>query len=514
MAWGAALESGGAAVARLPASTAEIVRAARAMVLIFDDSRLRARLAAFSGAVADAGDGRKIGHILTTGKTPAADWQRSCYSSSSMIRTPKMGLVLATIIATLLTSGHASEPAPVAPTNETAAIARQRDQLQLENSLSDEKLRQELASTQAELARMKSENELMRVRSERELTARRLVIDESNVEMESIASRAALETARKQAESQAQLIELRTAKDRAELEAALATAEFTKKVSVFKAAELGWTAKTTELRAKLAQREKEEETEAYAEQQPVYLKDPLTAGGELVLSDRRIPLNGLITMATADAICARIDYFNNKHKEWPIFIVIDDSPGGSVMAGYKILRSMQSSTAPVYVVVKSFAASMAAAIATLAPRSFAYPNAIILHHQISSGMMGNLTEQREGLKTLEQWWQRLAAPIAAKMGVTTEEFVKQMYAQTTTGDWKEFADEAVKLKWIDTVVGRCQETAWRKNPDAASDDTATAKVEASVNRVDAKGRPYMVLPRVNPVDCYYLHNPDSYYRVE
>ena len=183
--------------------------------------------------------------------------------------------------------------------------------------------------------------------------------------------------------------------------------------SAFKTAELDWTSKTTELRAKLAQREKEEESNGYADQQPVYLKDPLNAKGELILSDRRIPLNGLITMATADDICARIDYYNNKNTEWPIFLVIDDSPGGSVMAGYKILKSMESSTAPVYVVVKSFAASMAAAITTLAPRSYAYPNAVILHHQISNGMMGNLTEQREGLKTLEQWWQRLAAPIAA-----------------------------------------------------------------------------------------------------
>ena len=48
-----------------------------------------------------------------------------------------------------------------------------------------------------------------------------------------------------------------------------------------------------------------------------------------------------------------------------IFIVIDTSPRGSVMAGYRILKAMESSDAPVHVVVKSFAASMAAAITTL-----------------------------------------------------------------------------------------------------------------------------------------------------
>ena len=432
-----------------------------------------------------------------------------------MIRTPNMALNVALILATLITSGHSeTAPTPVPPAaKEMAELLRQRDQLQLENSLADEKLRRELASNQAELARLKNESDLVRARAERELAERRIAIDAAKIEMDTLASRQALESARKQAESQAQLIELRAARDRAELEAELATAEFTKRASTFKAQELEWNTRTQELRAKLALREKEEESNSYADEKPAYLKDPLTAKNELILSDRRIPLNGLITMATADDVCARIDYFNNKNKEFPIFIVIDDSPGGSVMAGYKILKSMESSTAPVYVVVKSFAASMAAAIATLAPRSFAYPNAVILHHQISNGMMGNLTEQREGLKTLEQWWQRLAAPIAAKMGISTDEFVKQMYAHTATGDWKEFADEAVKLKWVDTVVGRCHETAWRTNPDADS-GSAVAKAEATAPKVDAKGRAYQVIPRVNPVDCYYLHNPDSYYRME
>jgi ATP-dependent Clp protease protease subunit len=416
--------------------------------------------------------------------------------------------------------------APV-PATDPTEMQRQRDQLVLENQISDEALRRELAAAAAESARLKSENELQRARLDRELMLKRAEIEKARVEMEDLSARLALETARKQAETQAELADLRAARDRADLEANVALAEFNKRNNIFKTQEVTWTAKLAELRAKVAQREKETEAEAYAEQRPVYLKDPLTQEGELILSDRRIPLNGLITMSTADFVSARIDYFNNKTKEFPIFIVIDDSPGGSVMAGYKILKSMQSSSAPVYVVVKSFAASMAAAICTLAPRSFAYPNAIILHHQISTGMMGNLTVQREGLKTLEQWWQRLAAPIAAKMGITMDDFIKQMYAHTTTGDWKEFADEAVKLKWVDTVIGRCHETAWVKNPDAevsaptqvatsaaASAASAARLVSAMTERADDKGHPYMMLPRLNPVDCYYLYNPDNYFRSE
>jgi len=435
-----------------------------------------------------------------------------------------MALVVATIFATLVTSGHSEPPAPAAPitttpADETVALVRERDRLLLENSLRDEKLRQELATAQAELARLKSESDLLKAKADRILAEKKIEIDAAKIEMEELSSSAALENARKAAAQQTQLIELKAQRDRAELEAELATAELTKRQSAFKTTEIEWNMKTSELRAKLAQRDKEEEADSYADERPVYLKNPVTAAGELVLTDRRIALNGLITAATADFVCSRIDYFNNKNKDWPIFIVIDDSPGGSVMAGNKILESMSSSTAPVYVVVKSFAASMAATIATLAPRSYAYPNAVILHHQISNGMMGNLTEQREGLKNLEQWWKRMATPIAAKMGITPDDFVKQMYAHTATGDWQEFADDAVKLKWIDVVVGRCRETAWRKNPDSSTasngQQVATADhAAASTEKVDAKGHPYMVLPHLNPVDCYYLHNPDGYYRTE
>jgi ATP-dependent Clp protease protease subunit len=414
--------------------------------------------------------------------------------------------------------------APV-PAPDATEMQRHRDQLLLENQIADEALRRDLAGAAAESARLKSDAELQRARLDRDLMLKRAEIEKARVEMEDLSARLALETARKQAETQAELAELRAVKERADLEANVALAEYNKRNNAFKAEEVTWNAKLAELRAKVAQREKETEANSYAEQRPIYLKDPLTADGELILSDRRIALNGLITMATADFVSARIDYFNNKTKEFPIFIVIDDSPGGSVMAGYKILKSMQSSSAPVYVVVKSFAASMAAAICTLAPRSFAYPNAIILHHQISNGMMGNLTVQREGLKMLEQWWQRLAAPIAAKMGISVDDFIKQMYAHTTTGDWKEFADEAVKLKWVDTVIGRCHETAWVKNPDADQNPAAqvatsavavpaTKMVSAMTERADEKGHLFMKLPRLNPVDCYYLYNPDNYFRGE
>jgi ATP-dependent Clp protease protease subunit len=268
--------------------------------------------------------------------------------------------------------------------------------------------------------------------------------------------------------------------------------------------------------------QKELEARTYAVgKAPAYPKEPLQ-GKKLVLSDRTIALNGVITSKTADSTADRIAYFNNRDAEAPIFIVIDDSPGGSVMAGYKILKAMHGSKAPVYVVVKSFAASMAACLTTQAKKSFAYPNAIIMHHQLSVGVMGNLTQHRENVKDLEEWWRRLADPVAQKMGITRDEFIKRMYEKTSTGDWSEFADDAQKLKWVDVIVEEIEETALLRHPDTLPAPAPTVPMRLlpgppltqAQEALDERGKPVVFLPRLNPMDAYWLYNPDSYYRMQ
>jgi ATP-dependent Clp protease protease subunit len=189
------------------------------------------------------------------------------------------------------------------------------------------------------------------------------------------------------------------------------------------------------------------------------------------------------------------------------------------MAGYRILKSMEASDAPVHVVVKSFAASMAAAITTLANESYAYPNAVILHHQISSRVFGqlNLTQQREFHEESQRWWKRFGTPIADKMGISTDELIKRMYARSSSGDWTEFAEEAQKLKWVNHIVQGIEETSFTRNPDAAA---SAPKPQPSVQpgtalteQVDAEGKPYVWLPRLEPKDVYFLFNPDGYYRM-
>ncbi len=367
-------------------------------------------------------------------------------------------------------------------------VKTEADKLTAENNLAAERLKAETNALREEITKMKIEKELLTERMALAAAKRQAAQEDENAKAEAESAQISREAGIARARAELLTNELKSVQS----ESGIALAK---------------------LQSQIASYEMEGKRKAYADAKPVYLENPLRDDGTLVISDRRIALNGLITMATADHITDRIDFYNNLDRKLPIFLVIDESPGGSVMAGYRIQKAMESSDAPVHVVVKSFAASMAAGITTLAKQSYAYPNAIILHHQISSLMMGqlNLTEQAEVVKESQRWWSRFGTPIAQKMGVGTDEFIKQMYAHNSSGDWSEFGEDAFKLKWVDHIVSGIEETSFTKNPDAGP--VAVPSPNAVKEEVDANGKPFSYLPRLTPKDVYFLYNPDNYYRM-
>jgi len=407
----------------------------------------------------------------------------------------KYKLITTLCLASLSGSTFAQNAAaPTAPASEPAAKAEETEQSKLaaENALQAEKLKKDLAEIRARVSKLKLEKEALT----EELALAQLKKQQATQEAD--------------AKYKAQQKQLSQAAEISKQKAAQITSD----LKILQA-EVGL--KTTKLEGEIAAMEAEKKRDGYANAKPVYLENPLKEDGTLVISDRRIAFNGPVTMRTADHITTRINYYNNKDSKQPIFIVIDASPGGSVMAGYRILKAMEGSNAPVYVVVKSFAASMAATICTLAEKSYAYPNSVILHHQISSTIMFanlNLTEQKEFYEESQRWWARLAGPIAKKMGISTEDFIKQMYAKTTSGDWTEFGTEAQKLKWVDHIVERIHETSLLKNPDAQKAASPTAMANGLKETTDEKGKPCVYLPRLTPKDCYFLYNKDGYYRMK
>ncbi|MCU0796034.1 MAG: ATP-dependent Clp protease proteolytic subunit [Akkermansiaceae bacterium] len=419
---------------------------------------------------------------------------------SSITRSAILGLALC--LPLLAQEAAPADPAKAAAETpkenpEEAKLKEEQARLALENALIDERVKRETAEMRAEIARLKVEKEL-------------------------IAERIAMSNAKRQAESEEEMAKIAAERDRITREGEIAKAEAATLTHRLKAVQTASAIEITRLQGEIQTRETREKRANYADSEPVYLENPLREDGTLVISDRRIPLNGPITMETADFITDRIDYYNNKDRKFPIFIVIDDSPGGSVMAGYRILKSMEASDAPVYVVVKSFAASMAATIATLAKESYAYPNSLILHHQISFGGMGrlNLTQQRELVEEGNRWWARFGTPIAQKMGITTDELIKRMYEHASSGDWTEFGEEAQKLKWVNHVVSGIEESSFRVNPDMTERPEVRvvmpeggAPVPDLTESIDEEGRPFMYLPRTNPKDVYFIYNPDAYYRL-
>ncbi len=266
--------------------------------------------------------------------------------------------------------------------------------------------------------------------------------------------------------------------------------------------------KVNEVKTEIELRNQKDVWRARAQRDPAYPANPFQEG-TLTLSDRRIPLNGPIFFGVADYVTERIHYFNNKSTTRPIFIVIDRCPGGSVMEGYRIVKAIETSRAPIHVVVKSFAASMAAVITTMADESYVYPNAIMLHHQMSTFQFGNMTQIAEQLAIARQWEKRLMGPVAKKLGLSIKEFRARMYKNNSDGDWEEFGDRAKKIGWAKHVVQRIRETGYVEKPEDRPNRRSLFALE---ERKDDKGRRFVELPRLQPYDLYYLHNPDGYYR--
>jgi ATP-dependent Clp protease protease subunit len=358
-------------------------------------------------------------------------------------------------------------------------------------------------------------NRLAASRLTNETNELRAEITRLKMERELITERLALETARRNESLREAIAPLEAERDQLAREGEIAKQRAEKLANELKSLQAEAALELTAMQNEIRRIEALERRSKFANAEPEYLKNPLRDDGTLVISDRRIPLNGPVTTELADFVTTRIQFWNNKDRELPIFIVIDSSPGGSVMAGYRILKAMESSEAPIHVVVKSFAASMAAAICTLAEHSYAYPNAVLLHHQISSTIHGarlNLTQQREFFQQTNRWWDRFGVPLAAKMGITTDKFIELMYQNASSGDWVEFADEAAKLKWVNQIVTNIEETAILKDPDKNDSATKTTAHGQFEEQVDEEGRPFIWLPRLVPTDVWFLYNPDGYYR--
>ena len=371
------------------------------------------------------------------------------------------------------------------------------ESLQRAQKLRDAQLTDELSGLSAEQNRLKQNQDVNSAKLQAELAANKAELERAKVAEDMLDMK-----------SRVKIANLKREQDQISAENGLAAEKRRAEQSKIIDEQMRATAMALTVTAQITNRDAEDKWRDAVNAPPTYTMEPFK-DGVLTISDRKIELDGPIVTGTADNVCDRIDYFNNQDRTKPIFVVINNSPGGSVMQGYRILKAIETSDAPVHVVVRSFAASMAATIATLAPHSYAYPNAIILHHQMSGGAVGNMTDMEQELKTMQEWERRLAEPIAKKMGISLDEFKAKMYAAKKSGDWDEFADKALQLHWIDNIVNEIREEGIRKKPTENRMPSWMFMMKK-----DDKGNTYMSLPPLEPYDCYFMINPRNFYRVD
>lgn len=370
---------------------------------------------------------------------------------------------------------------------------REKQRIELENALARARLEKELASLQAEIARLMTEREVMMLKWQ---------IEQEKKEKAHMSELATLNQQKEKLEAEVSIAQYQLTKEEQQLHTVITTLNCQAKLLI---------AEIEQLNAQKARHKAECQRANYANIKPVYLKNPLQENGSLIVSDRRIDLKGCITPWQANYITDRIQYFNNRDTSNPIFIIIESSPGGSVNAGSCILKAMENSRAPVYVVVKSFAASMAALITTLADESYAYPNAVILHHQPWTFTWGNVRELKEEQELLQEWWNRLGGRVAKKMGISLKKLDTLLYEKSAKGDWLEFADRAEKLKWVDHIINGIQDSGIRELP-SPEDYTWKKQFEGAYEGATAKDG-VVYLPLLEAKDFYYLYNPTNRYQM-
>lgn len=343
----------------------------------------------------------------------------------------------------------------------TASKTKLQNELEVENALNRARLEKQLSAIIAQIERLRLEKERQRLGKE---------LEDANTREEHDKAMLVLNMERERLTIELELAQARCMKQMAPYHIQLT--ELDKKIQLEKGQTQLLQETSHRLQAEIEVLQTKHTRDKHIEKKPIYLKDPLIKrSNTLVLSDRCIELNGTITPWKANYIIDQIQYFNNKNSHYPIFLIIGNSPGGYISAGWNILQAIEYSKAPVYVVVKAYAASMAALITTLATKSYAYPNAIILHHQPTHhfyyGSNLNLRATKEQYAELNEIWKRLGGRVAKKMGISLEEFDKKLYQKSMYGDWEAYGDQAKKLKWVDYVISGIQNSSISSLPNAA-----------------------------------------------
>lgn len=174
-----------------------------------------------------------------------------------------------------------------------------------------------------------------------------------------------------------------------------------------------------------------------------------------ILGSRRIFICDQVDQASAQDVIRKLWFLEMNEPGKPILLIIN-SPGGSVDAGFAIWDQVKMLSSPVYTLVTGLAASMGSILSLCAApgRCYATPRTRIMIHQplVSGVIRGQATDldiqAREMIKTRDG----LVAIYVAKTGKSKEEIENAIDRDT----WMT-AQEAKDYGLIDAIVNSFEE---------------------------------------------------------
>ena len=131
----------------------------------------------------------------------------------------------------------------------------------------------------------------------------------------------------------------------------------------------------------------------------------------------------------------------------PIKLFID-SCGGSVTAGFTIINAISLSKTPVYTINMGTAYSMGLCVLAAGHKRFAYKDTTFLFHEGSTDI-GQIDAGK--FKNYSKFYEMLLEKIKIFL-LTHTNMTEEMYKEKYRDDWWFFADEALKMGFIDEIL--------------------------------------------------------------
>lgn len=163
-----------------------------------------------------------------------------------------------------------------------------------------------------------------------------------------------------------------------------------------------------------------------------------------VTADNMVSLEGPVDLISVNKALRELQEKTKKNKE--VYLLIN-SPGGSVLEGARVVSYIQSSPVKINTVCTKLCASMGFIIHQYGNKRMALDRAIIMAHPASGGARGQLHNMLSLLKTMQNYIDKLDAPIAARAGLSLAEF----QAMTSFELWLD-SEDALKRKFLDEIV--------------------------------------------------------------